>query len=100
MHVSIQVEPVPYNTGHYTVDITYYYRVRGETSSTGKAGDGVRAASGCGRLAEDAVVVRDVHGIVSGVVGDGLDLHAHVHQLDIARPRACRAVERALGIER
>ena len=35
MHVSIQVEPVPYNTGHYTVDITYYYRVLGETSSTG-----------------------------------------------------------------
>ena len=39
-------------------------------------------------------------GELSGVVGDGLDLHAHVHQLDIARPRACRAVERALGIER
>ncbi|MEI3131166.1 MAG: hypothetical protein V8S92_02570 [Oscillospiraceae bacterium] len=35
MHVSIQVEPVPYNTGDYTVDITYYYRVLGETSSTG-----------------------------------------------------------------
>ena len=35
MHVSVQVEPVPYNTGHYTVDITYYYRVLGETSATG-----------------------------------------------------------------
>lgn len=34
MHVSVQVEPVPYNTGHYTVDITYYYRVLGETSAT------------------------------------------------------------------
>ena len=31
IHVCIQVEPVPYNTGHFTVEITYYYRVVGET---------------------------------------------------------------------
>lgn len=35
MHVNVQVEPVPYNTGHYTVDIGYYYRVLGETSAAG-----------------------------------------------------------------
>lgn len=34
IHVCIQVEPVPYNTGHFTVDITYYYRVVGETCVT------------------------------------------------------------------
>ncbi len=27
MHVAIQTEAVPYSTGYYTVDITYYYRV-------------------------------------------------------------------------
>ena len=37
MHVCIQVEAVPYNTGYYTAEITYYYRVLGE------------ASSGCGR---------------------------------------------------
>lgn len=35
IHVSLQVEPVPYNTGHFTVEITYYYRVVGETSVSG-----------------------------------------------------------------
>lgn len=35
MHVSVHVEPVPYNTGHYTVDVTCYYRVLGETASAG-----------------------------------------------------------------
>ena len=37
MHVCIQVEAVPYNTGYYTAEITYYYRVLGE------------ASNGCGR---------------------------------------------------
>lgn len=37
MHVRIQVEAAPYNTGYYTAEITYYYRVLGE------------ASSGCGR---------------------------------------------------
>ena len=27
MHVAIQLDPVPYSAGYYTVDITYYYRV-------------------------------------------------------------------------
>lgn len=27
LHVSIDVEPVQFNTGHFTVDITYFYRV-------------------------------------------------------------------------
>ena len=27
LHVSIDVEPMQFNTGHYTVDITYYYRI-------------------------------------------------------------------------
>ncbi len=27
LHVVIDVEPMQYNTGHYTVDITYYYRI-------------------------------------------------------------------------
>lgn len=35
MHVGVHVEPVPYNTGHYTVDITCYYRVLGETATSG-----------------------------------------------------------------
>ena len=27
LHVSLDVEPMQFNTGHYTVDITYYYRI-------------------------------------------------------------------------
>lgn len=27
LHVAIDVEPMQFNTGHYTVDITYYYRI-------------------------------------------------------------------------
>ena len=27
LHVVLDVEPMQYNTGHYTVDITYYYRI-------------------------------------------------------------------------
>ena len=33
IHVSIDVEAVPYNTGYYTAEITYYYRVLGEASN-------------------------------------------------------------------
>ncbi len=27
LHVNIDVEPIAYNSGHFTVDITYYYRI-------------------------------------------------------------------------
>ncbi len=32
VHVNICVEPVPFNTGYHTADITFYYRVLGEAS--------------------------------------------------------------------
>ena len=32
IHVNIHVEPVPFNTGYYTSEITFYYRVLGEAS--------------------------------------------------------------------
>lgn len=33
IHTNVQVEPVPYNTGYFTTDITFYYRVLGEASN-------------------------------------------------------------------
>jgi hypothetical protein len=32
LHVGIRVEPVPYNTGYYTLDATFYYRVVADAS--------------------------------------------------------------------
>ena len=31
LHVCVDVERITFNRGHYTVDVTYFYKVRGET---------------------------------------------------------------------
>lgn len=36
MHVAIQLDPVPYSAGYYTVDITYYYRVIADARHAGR----------------------------------------------------------------
>ncbi len=35
LHVDLQVEAVPYNTGYYTLDITFYYRVVADVTTSG-----------------------------------------------------------------
>lgn len=35
LHVGVHVETVPYSTGYYTVDLTYYYRVIADASAAG-----------------------------------------------------------------
>ena len=35
MHVGVHVETVPYSTGYYTVDLTFYYRVIADASAAG-----------------------------------------------------------------
>ena len=35
LHVDVHVETVPYSTGYYTVDLTFYYRVIADASASG-----------------------------------------------------------------
>ena len=35
LHVGVLVETVPYSTGYYTVDLTFYYRVIADASAAG-----------------------------------------------------------------
>ena len=35
LHVGVHVETVPYSTGYYTVDLTFYYRVIADASAAG-----------------------------------------------------------------
>ena len=36
LHVAVDVEPISFNRGHYTVDCTYFYRVTAETFPAGE----------------------------------------------------------------
>ncbi len=35
IYAQLDVESIPYNCGHYTVDVTYYYRVTGDINTSG-----------------------------------------------------------------
>lgn len=35
IHAQIDVEPIPYNSGHFTVDVTYFYRITGDINTSG-----------------------------------------------------------------
>ena len=63
-----------------------------------KAGDGDGARSADGRIAEDAVVERQVDRIVPALIGQRLDLHAREQQLGAAGLGAGGAVERRLRL--
>lgn len=37
LFTQVQVEPVPYSSGYFTVDVTFYYRVIGRRDALGRA---------------------------------------------------------------
>lgn len=43
IHADIDVEPIPYNNGNFTVDITFYYRITGDITTSG-----LRSCALCG----------------------------------------------------
>lgn len=43
VHAAIEVSVIPYHTDHYTVDITFYYRITGDINSSG-----LRSSALCG----------------------------------------------------
>lgn len=43
IHAAIDVEPIPYNSGNFTVDITFFYRITGDITTSG-----LRSCALCG----------------------------------------------------
>lgn len=95
LYVDINVEPISFNRGYYTVDCTYYYRINGETVPAGNAVTGLSVFDKRVMLfgSEGSVKYYDSAGTVSsgadmpiGVVNSVDPIALHMNLVDTDTP--------------